>query len=87
MSSSTPMRLLGFNTGRIRPQTVDGEVVRTGYLKLPAARPWVIGPSGAEGDEVAAHADHLYAFDRRTRILLCSTYPRSDDVAVEPPDA
>ncbi|PZF86325.1 MOSC domain-containing protein [Jiangella anatolica] len=33
-------------------------------MKEPVARPWVIMPTGAAGDEVAAHSDHLYAFDR-----------------------
>ncbi len=58
------MRLLGFNMGRIAEQVIDGERVRTGYVKSPAAEPWLITASGAAGDEVAVHADHLYAFDR-----------------------
>ncbi|GAA3666246.1 MOSC domain-containing protein [Microbacterium marinilacus] len=58
------MRLLGFNAGRIRPQLIDGEVVRTGYVKSPVPEPWRVTDAGAEGDEVAAHTDHLYAFDR-----------------------
>lgn len=57
------MRLLGFNTGRIRPQTIDGEVVRTAYVKSPVPEPWILTPTGPEGNEVAAHSDHLYAFD------------------------
>lgn len=58
------MRLLGFNAGRIRPQLIDGERVWTAYMKEPMPEPWVITPTGAGGDEVAAHSDHLYAFDR-----------------------
>ena len=58
------MRLLGFNAGRIRTQTIDGEAVRTGYVKTPRPQPWIITPTGAEGDQVAVHSDHLYAFDR-----------------------
>lgn len=58
------MRLLGVNAGKIRPQVIDGVVVNTAYLKTPVPQPWVITPTGAEGDEVAVHTDHLYAFDR-----------------------
>ena len=58
------MRLVSFNTGIIRPQIIDGEVVRTAHVKSPEAQPWIITPSGAAGDQVAVHSDHLYAFDR-----------------------
>lgn len=58
------VHLLGFNTGRIRAQLIDGEKVRTGYVKEPVPQPWRITPTGADGDEVAVHSDHLYAFDR-----------------------
>ena len=57
------MRLIAFNTGVIRPQLIDGVEVRTGYVKTTAPQPWVVTPSGAAGDEVAVHADHLYVFE------------------------
>jgi ferredoxin-NADP reductase/MOSC domain-containing protein YiiM len=66
MGDERGMTLVGFNTGRIRSQTIDGEVVRTGYVKTTAPRPWIITSGGADGDEVAVHADHLYAFDRES---------------------
>jgi ferredoxin-NADP reductase/MOSC domain-containing protein YiiM/ferredoxin len=57
------MRLLNLSTGRIRTQLIDGEEVRTAYVKTPVAEPWVLTPTGPEGDEVAVHSDHLYVFD------------------------
>ena len=53
-----------FSAGRIRTQLIDGERVRTAYVKTPVPEPWVITPTGPAGDEVAVHSDHLYAFDR-----------------------
>ena len=58
------MRLAAFSVGRIRTQLIDGERVRTAYVKTPVPEPWVITPTGPAGDEVAVHSDHLYAFDR-----------------------
>jgi ferredoxin-NADP reductase/MOSC domain-containing protein YiiM len=66
MADEREMRLVGFNTGVVRSQVIDGETVRTGYLKSRAPEPWIITASGARGDEVAVHADHLYAFDRES---------------------
>ncbi len=58
------MRLVNFNVGEVTTQLIDGAEVRTGYLKAPAAQPWMITAAGAEGDHVAVHPDHLYVFDR-----------------------
>ena len=60
------MRLIAFNTGAIRTQLIDGVEVRTGYVKVTAPEPWVVTTTGAAGDEVAVHADHLYVFDRES---------------------
>lgn len=60
------MRLLNVSTGRIRTQLIDGEEVRTAYVKTPVPEPWVITPTGPAGDEVAVHSDHLYVFDRES---------------------
>lgn len=57
------MRITGFNAGLIRPQMIDGEEVLTAYVKTGAPEPWIITPTGAAGDQVAVHGDHLYAFD------------------------
>lgn len=58
------MRLLAFSVGMVRTQMIDGEAVRTGYVKSPVAEPWIITPTGPAGDQVAVHTDHLYVFDR-----------------------
>jgi ferredoxin-NADP reductase/MOSC domain-containing protein YiiM len=60
------MQLVNFSTGRIRTQVIDGEEIRTAYVKAPVPEPWVITATGADGDQVAVHSDHLYAFDRES---------------------
>lgn len=58
------MRLLNVSTGVVRTQLIDGEAVRTAYVKTPAPEPWLITSTGPAGDQVAVHSDHLYVFDR-----------------------
>lgn len=60
------MHLIAFSAGKIRTQLIDGENVRTAYVKSPVPEPWVITTTGAAGDEVAVHSDHLYAFDHES---------------------
>lgn len=60
------MRLLNFSVGRSRPQLIDGEEVRTAYVKRPVPQPWVITATGPAANEVAVHTDHLYVFDRES---------------------
>lgn len=60
------MKVLGCNAGKVRTQRIDGEEVRTAYLKSPVAAPWTITAAGADGDEVAVHTNHLYAIDRES---------------------
>lgn len=60
------MRLLNVNVGQITTELIDGAEVRTGYLKIPVPQPWLITETGVDGDHVAVHPDHLYAFDRES---------------------
>ncbi|GAA0239663.1 MOSC domain-containing protein [Cryptosporangium japonicum] len=58
------MKILGFCAGAVRTQRIDGEDVRTAYVKSPVPPPWVVTATGAQGDQVAVHTNHLYAIDR-----------------------
>lgn len=60
------MQLLNVNVGKIRKQVIDGAEVETAYVKAPTAQPWVVSDHGIAGNEVAVHADHLYAFDHES---------------------
>lgn len=60
---STP-QLLSVDAGVVKDQVINGASVPTAHVKQPVARPWVVTPTGVAGDEVAAHTDHLYVFDR-----------------------
>ena len=42
------MRLLGFNTGQVRAQTIGGEQVQTAFIKCASPEPWMITESGAD---------------------------------------
>ncbi len=57
------MRLISVNSGKVRTQTIDGAQVQTAYVKSRIPTPWGIAESGIIGNEIAAHTDHLYAFD------------------------
>lgn len=58
------MRLVNVSAGTVQTQTIDGEPVRTAFVKAPVPEPWILTPTGVAGDEVAVHTDHLYAIDR-----------------------
>lgn len=61
------MELLNFNIGQVQYHEINGQSVPTAYIKTPQPEPWLIGPSGPIGNELAIHTDHLYAYSIEDR--------------------
>ena len=55
------MKLLSVSTGKVRSLDIDGQMVRTAFLKEAVSGPVKVGLNGIEGNEVAVHTDAIYA--------------------------
>lgn len=55
-------QLVAVCVGKTKELEINGEMVTTAYLKSEANGPVQIHESGVEGNDVAVHTDHIYAF-------------------------
>jgi ferredoxin-NADP reductase/MOSC domain-containing protein YiiM len=56
------LRLISVNVGAASTVDINGQPVRTAYLKQPVAGRARVTRAGLEGNEVAVHTDAVYAF-------------------------
>ncbi|WP_150466919.1 MOSC domain-containing protein [Francisella sp. SYW-9] len=56
------MELVNICVGKTRIQNINGESVRTAYIKEPINGPIAVEKNGLANNEVAEHADAIYAF-------------------------
>ncbi|UYM14643.1 MOSC domain-containing protein [Endozoicomonas euniceicola] len=55
------MKLLSVSTGKVRSLDIDGQRVKTAFLKEAVSGPVRVELNGIEGNEVAVHTDAIYA--------------------------